>query len=79
MRRQRTFAILTRPSAPSRSSGSLFCPVFTVDGDDWRGKIYDPRKDKTYQSILMCQLNGTLKVQGCTAFFCQTQVWTRAN
>ncbi|RZM22777.1 MAG: DUF2147 domain-containing protein [Sphingomonas sp.] len=52
---------------------------FTDDGDDWRGRIYDPRKGKTYKSILTRQPNGTLKVQGCIAFFCQTQVWTRAN
>lgn len=52
---------------------------FTDDGDDWHGKIYDPRKGKTYKSILVRQPNGTLKVQGCIAFFCQTQVWTRAN
>jgi uncharacterized protein (DUF2147 family) len=49
---------------------------FTDGGDLWNGSIYDPRKGKTYKSKLTRNPNGTLKVQGCIAFLCQTQVWT---
>ena len=52
---------------------------FVEDGDSWRGRIYDPRKGKTYKSIIARQPDGTLKVQGCIAFICQTQVWARAG
>jgi uncharacterized protein (DUF2147 family) len=49
---------------------------FTDGGTLWNGQIYDPRKGKTYKSKLTRNANGTLKVQGCIAFLCQTQVWT---
>lgn len=48
---------------------------FTDAGDDWRGRIYDPKSGKTYKSILKREADGGLKVQGCIAFFCRTQKW----
>ncbi len=48
---------------------------FTDHGDDWRGRIYDPRNGKSYKSIVSREADGTLKVQGCIAFLCQTQLW----
>ncbi|KQR87508.1 DUF2147 domain-containing protein [Sphingomonas sp. Leaf343] len=56
--------------------GLVILSGFTEKGDDWRGKIYDPRSGKTYKSILKRDANGTLKVQGCIAFFCRTQRWS---
>lgn len=43
----------------------------------WKGgKIWDPSKDKTYKSKM--QLNGnTLTVEGCIAFICRGQAWTK--
>lgn len=52
---------------------------FSDRGDDWRGRIYDPRSGKTYKSIVKREADGTLKVQGCIAFFCRTQRWTAAR
>ena len=52
---------------------------FTDQGKDWRGRIYDPRSGRSYKSILSREADGTLKVQGCIAFFCKTQVWRRAG
>ena len=52
---------------------------FTDQGKDWRGRIYDPRSGKSYKSILSRNADGTLKVQGCIAFLCRTQVWRRAG
>lgn len=52
---------------------------FTDAGKDWRGRIYDPRSGKSYKSIVSRNADGTLKVQGCVAFFCRTQVWAPAR
>ena len=49
---------------------------FSKRGDDWRGTIYDPRNGKSYESIVHRNADGSLKVKGCIAFFCQTQRWT---
>ncbi len=73
---------VNNPDKTQRSKPILGLSIltgFADEGDDWRGRIYDPRKGKTYKSIVARQANGTLKVQGCIAFFCQTQTWTRAN
>jgi uncharacterized protein (DUF2147 family) len=52
---------------------------FTDEGKDWRGKIYDPRNGKTYKSIVSREGDGTLKVKGCIAFLCKSQVWKPAR
>jgi uncharacterized protein (DUF2147 family) len=49
---------------------------FKDDGDLWKGTIYDPESGKSYTSKVSRNANGTLKVQGCIAFFCKTQTWT---
>ncbi|WP_174287059.1 DUF2147 domain-containing protein [Sphingomonas bacterium] len=48
---------------------------FADAGDAWRGRIYDPKSGRTYKSIVRRQPDGSLKVQGCIAFICQTQHW----
>lgn len=52
---------------------------FTDRGEDWRGRIYDPRSGRSYRSILSRNADGTLKVKGCVAFLCRTQTWRRAG
>jgi uncharacterized protein (DUF2147 family) len=52
---------------------------FADAGSDWRGRIYDPKSGKTYKSIVRREADGSLKVQGCIAFFCRTQRWTAAR
>ena len=49
---------------------------FSDAGDLWKGTIYDPESGKSYTSKVSRNPNGTLKVQGCIAFFCKTQTWT---
>ena len=49
---------------------------FEEAGDLWKGTIYDPESGKSYSSKVSRNANGTLKVQGCIAFFCKTQTWT---
>lgn len=51
----------------------------TDQGVDWRGTIYDPRNGKSYKSIISRNTDGSLKVRGCIAFFCQTQRWDAAR
>ena len=41
------------------------------------GRIYDPNSGKTYASRLKLNPDGSLKVSGCIAIFCQSQRWTR--
>jgi len=68
--------------AALRSRPILGMPIlsgFTDAGKDWRGRIYDPRNGKTYKSIVSRNGDGTLKVQGCIAFLCQTQLWKPAG
>ena len=51
---------------------------FTRDGDQWRGRIYDPKSGKSYRSVL--ERNGnTLVVKGCIGPFCQAQKWRQVR
>lgn len=52
---------------------------FIDGGSQWTGTIYDPRNGKSYRSNVAKNPDGSLKVQGCIAFFCQTQTWTAAR
>ena len=52
---------------------------FTDKGDDWRGRIYDPKSGRTYKSVLKREPDGRLNVKGCIAFLCRTQRWTAAR
>jgi uncharacterized protein (DUF2147 family) len=48
--------------------------------DRWEGgKIYDPRSGKTYNSKMQLKPDGTLRIDGCIAMFCQGQIWRRAS
>ncbi|MGC4251802.1 MAG: DUF2147 domain-containing protein [Sphingobium sp.] len=49
---------------------------FSDAGAIWKGTIYDPESGKSYNSKVSRNPDGTLKVQGCIAFFCKTQTWT---
>lgn len=59
--------------------GIMILTGFTDGGGVWNGKIYDPKSGKTYKSKLSRNADGTLKVQGCVAFFCQAFTWTAAR
>lgn len=52
---------------------------FTAAGVEWKGSIYDPEAGKTYRSVLRRNADGTLKVKGCIAMFCQAQTWKPAR
>ena len=68
------------PSLRARPiQGIAILSGFADHGTDWRGTIYDPRNGKSYKSIVSRNPDGSLKVQGCIAFFCQTQRWIVAR
>jgi uncharacterized protein (DUF2147 family) len=60
-----------------RTLGLPILTDFVGDGDVWRGRIYYPRRGRRTSLFIQRQTDGTLKVQGCIALFCQTQIWTR--
>ncbi len=51
----------------------------TEDGDEWRGRIYDPKSGKSYRSVIRRVNASTLEVKGCLGPFCRTQTWKRAR
>lgn len=73
---------VNNPDAALRNRPMVGLPIlsgFTQSGDEWRGRIYDPRNGKSYKSIVTRGANDTLRVKGCIAFICQTQVWKAAR
>ncbi|WBH16508.1 DUF2147 domain-containing protein [Sphingomonas radiodurans] len=73
---------VNNPDAKLRNRPIVGMPIlsgFSDTGSDWRGRIYDPRNGKDYKSIVTRATDGTLKVKGCIAFLCQTQVWRPAR
>ena len=70
------------PDQALRARPLIGMPILTgfkPESGQWRGKIYDPKTGKTYRSILKRENANMLQVQGCVAFFCQTQHWQRAG
>ena len=41
------------------------------------GRIYAADEDKWYKSKIKAEDANTLKVSGCVAFICRSQIWTR--
>ncbi len=73
---------VSNPDAALRSrpiEGLTILTGFSDAGSLWKGRIYDPESGKTYTSKLTRNPDGTLKVQGCIAFFCRTQTWSAAR
>lgn len=73
---------VNNPDAALRSRPIVGMPIlsdFSDAGDEWRGRIYDPRNGKSYKSIVTRAKDGSLKVKGCISFICQTQTWKPAT
>lgn len=52
---------------------------FKAEGKEWKGSIYDPRRGKTFRSVVYKGKSGNLVVKGCIGPLCQTQTWTPAS
>lgn len=73
---------INNPDPALRKRKLLGLPVlysFAEEDDLWRGRIYDPKSGKSYRSVIRRKGPGRLEVKGCIAFFCQTQIWKRAD
>lgn len=64
-------ALRTRPV-----QGIMILTGFTDAGSLWKGRIYDPKSGKSYSSKLSRNADGTLRVQGCIGFLCQSFTWS---
>lgn len=70
------------PDPALRDRPMLGLPIltgFTADGDEWRGRAYNPDAGRSYRSTLRLNPDGTLRVRGCVALFCKSLTWTRAR
>jgi uncharacterized protein (DUF2147 family) len=48
--------------------------------DKWTGQVYNASDDgKTYKAVMTLTGPSTLKVEGCVAFFCKAENWTRSQ
>lgn len=68
------------PDASYEHLGKLMVKDMQSEGGGYfsDGTIWDPQADKTYKSKM--QVNGNeLEVDGCIAFLCSGQTWTRVQ
>lgn len=73
---------INNPDPALRNRKLLGLPIlsgFVADGNQWRGKVYDPEGGKTYRSVVQPVGANRLKVEGCVLFFCRGETWTRAD
>ena len=63
-------ALRSRPLA-----GVAVLSGFTSAGSG--GRAYDPKTGRSYSASLHLNADGTLRVTGCVAIICRSQVWTR--
>ncbi len=64
------------PALRSRTiQGLRIVELTEANGDRWKGTIYDPRSGRRYKAFVRRLPSNVLEVQGCLAFFCQTQRW----
>lgn len=52
---------------------------YDADNQRWKGKIYDPFHDKTFNVVVSLQKNGRLKVVGKAGIISKTMLWTRVE
>lgn len=63
-----------------RIKGLMILSGYKQQGDHWvSGTIYAPERGKAYRSKITPLPDGSLKVEGCVAQFCQAQIWRRAS
>ena len=61
----------------------IFSGFRPLPGDDneWEGSVYNPEDGDTYQTFLIPQPDGRLRVRGCVlgGWICDSEWWTRAE
>lgn len=63
-------ALRTRPLA-----GLTVLSGFSASGAG--GRAYNPKTGRSYRASLRLNPDGTLRVTGCVAVICRSQIWTR--
>jgi len=58
--------------------GLIILSDFRDSGNEWVGRIYDPRGGRTYKSTMQRQPDGTLRVVGGNCPFCRAVKFTPA-
>ncbi|HBB56238.1 MAG TPA: DUF2147 domain-containing protein [Hyphomonadaceae bacterium] len=62
-----------------RILGLQIIDSFSAVGDQWKdGRIYDPRKGRTFRAEIALRDPQQLRIKGCIGPICQNQTWTRA-
>jgi uncharacterized protein (DUF2147 family) len=53
----------------------------TSPGDEWRGRVYNPKDGDTYLAFISIQSEQRLKVRGCVlgGAICSSQTWRRVE
>ena len=63
-----------------RLVGALVLHDYEGQAGKWdNGRAYDPKAGRAFNSRLLLQSNGKLKVTGCIAMMCRSKMWTRVE
>lgn len=74
----RTFDAQGRPVVTPNLGVRVFWDMRPAGSDRWEGRAFVPAHKRTYAGVM--QVSGRdMKVSGCLAGICQSQVWRRVN
>lgn len=59
--------------------GAAILTNLTPRGGAWHGRGYSPADGRNFNATVTLLVGDRLRVRGCVAVFCRTQVWTRAS
>ena len=76
--RRMIFLALVAISGAAQAATPISGRWITDEGQDWRGRIYDPEVRKWTHSIVVSEAGG-LNAQGCILFSCRAQQWKPAR
>ena len=68
--------------AKLRSRPLVGLPVlldFQPDGNEWQGRVYDPKSGRTYRATLSQESPQHLTLRACLFVICKTQTWSRVR
>jgi|SRR5215470_8469015 len=57
----------------------LLLGMMPAGRDRWSGRIYNADDGKTYDGSVTLQGPTSLKIEGCVAMFCGSEIWTRTK
>ena len=66
-------------SRPMLGVGVVLGMQRNSEANKWFGRIYNPDDGNTYNGAIELLDPSRLRVEGCVALYCQTEIWTRTN